>query len=351
MANTTATGIAPQDLVSFNEFIAEAEAIMRLRESKADEMNAQPSIGDVEVICWDCSIVDKDNQIRKELEARVDAFLILWNKRGWVHDFEIDEDTGRPTGTPVPVYGDENEPIASYIWDEEYSKAVEAAPSRDEAYKARCEKIKREHGFLPKPIWIIEERKLREAEKQVFMAGIKDKFNARMAAANEYIQINWFKPLKMFKLLSLTRPTYVVAHKDVDGIHCPICGSTHVRAQSAKVPGEVFTENDGYDKIHRFDLDEVETISSVKDKKTGEAKDAYVLEKSGQEYLSDVIAENDELIEEFNDEVKRHKAEQRFFNEIAPFADGIVEACKMMGYQGNLIADIIADYYEIKMSL
>ena len=309
--------------------------------------HAVADIGDTEILCFDCqtSVGDIIPQVKAN-QILVESFMKVWNKKGWV-----DSD-----GDVMCVYGDGNQAIYKFFWDESYSFVKDSGIVTQD-YKDMCAEIKRSatnannpNGYLVKPEWMLAFKKLQQRNKEIFVDAVKARTNLRMAAANDYMTENFFGPLMLIKALWASRSKEMVAGKDADGVlFCPICGSYHVKAVGTSIPrGKVATEMDGYDRIWGFNM--TQQVKEVKyfftDEETG--TQTNIIDNMEAEAWEDVEASSQENIDDYNEAVEEDIARAKFY-EIAPYM-GIGQACKKIGKRhSDLIADEISDYYMTKM--
>lgn len=304
-------------------------------------------VGDTEIMCHECqSSVSVIIPQVKAMQLLVENFTKVWTNKGW-----ITED-----GDIMPVYGEGNQAIYKYFWDESYQFVKDAGYTQD--YQSMCKEIKENAttsanptGYLIKPEWMLAFKKLQARNKEIFMTMVKDRTNNRMSDANDYMTENFFGPLMLIKALWASRSKEIVAAKDADGtLFCPICGSYEVKPIGQSIPrGRVATADDGYDKMWGFNQEQRQ-VKEVKyfftDDESGISMN--IIDNMEGEAWEDVEAASQEHIDEYNEAVEEDIARAKFY-EIAPFM-GIGQACKKIGkLHANLIADEISDYYMAKM--
>lgn len=304
--------------------------------------HAIATVGDTEIMCYDCqkSVSDIIPQVQF-LQKIIKDFEKVWDKKGW-----ITED-----GFALPVYGEGNQPIYKYFWNESYNSVKESGLFT-QTYDDICAEIKRNasnsNGYLSKPEWKLAYNKIKERNKQIFVEAVKAKTAERMKAANAYMTDNYYGPLMLIKALWESRSKPIVAYKDQDGtLFCPICGNYEVRAVGTSIPrGKAFTQDDDYDKIYGFN--QSKSVEEVKYFYTDEEGTMFnIIDNLEGEPWENVEAASQEHIDDYNEAIEIDIALAQFY-EIAPYMS-IGQVCKKLGKRADLIADEIADYYECKM--
>lgn len=261
----------------------------------------------VQCYCAVCKEADTRQEMGGDKYVRFVKLFEMWKRLEWLYD-------GSSLGSKVKfVYSDDNRKLYTRVWNESW---VETNTT-----------IRKEGNFVP---------------KAVFNSLVKSKFNSKMSKLNELRnEYNELRDLyNSAKYFRSTYDTVSVVNEAGDSQLICACGNDEIF---------VISPNTHLDHLG-VTKDDVES-EFEKDQHTSNgiySSDDY--DYSQDEILNKEIKREYEDHKVFNDRVEAHKAEEEFYAVASTMSIG--EVCKFLGSRkSELIADIIGEYYSLKMGL
>jgi len=250
----------------------------------------------VQCLCSHCKAEVTRQEMGADSYDRFNKIFEMFQRLDWIYSTKQNAGLGSRIKF---VYGEDNYPL--------YNKVKERV-------------VNELDGFVPRP---------------VFNSLVSAKLSKLNDLRNEYEELrSLYNDAKAYTTTFDT--TEVELDDGTTALQCANCGSDEIF---------ILSPNRHLDHL-------CVTKEDIKDEKIESTLGNGLYLEEGYDFSMDKFL-NDEIKREYSDisdyesELRRHKVTEDFYNVASTMT--VSQVCRYLGYRANLIADVIADYYECRM--